>query len=517
MAEDDFLKEIPEEDPALVEEPVAEPRDAAGGRPKTRTHGPSGMTFRDVARLAFKHKWAVFFPFVTISAIGIAFSLQLKPWYEATARLQIHANPYQDMLPGGTGGVYNRNVLSDQVQLLQSDSMLQQVVEHLYLDEQMHPMFEADMVKGDRISHIINILKGSILEIRAVPDTNFVTITAKWPEKDLAATIPNSLADLYVDTVRQRLTDSAQTISNLFSRSADETKRLLDNLEGDIEDFLKEHQVSSVETKIDVLTAESANARERVNQEEANLLDIEEGIRTLEEELARGPGEISSATSAIANPEYLRIKELIDTLKVQRTTELARWREDSPTIKKLDRQIEEYEKELGAIQELFVEGGEDGVNPIVLEIENNLANFRRLEGISRKRLETRRQKAAQINIELASMEAVSRDYDRLIYTRNNLQAKYRSEQNRALVVEERKGFTDEIVNVSISDRARRPVGPATRNLVRNILLSLAAGFAFGLGLATLREITNRTLESTDDVERHLGLPVLGTIRDKAFR
>ena len=288
-------------------------------------------------------------------------------------------------------------------------------------------------------------------------------------------------------------------------------------METEIEDFLKRNEVSSVESRIEVLRTEAANARGRVLLEEANLLDIEEGIRALEEELSRGPGEVGSATSAVANPDYLRIKELVDALKVQRTTELARWREDSPTIKRLDRQIEEYEKELAAIQEIFVEGTEDGSNPYLMEVENNLAGLRALERHSKKRLEARQAKVNEINIELASMEDVSRDYERLLYTRNNLQSKYRSELNRALMVEERKGFTDEILNVSIADRARRPVGPATRNLVRNILLSLAAGLALGIGLSTVFEITNRTLETTDDVERYLGLPVLGTIRDKAFR
>jgi uncharacterized protein involved in exopolysaccharide biosynthesis len=517
MTEEDFLKEIPEEDPALWGESTVQARDSGVSRPRKKVHSPSGMTVRDVARMAFKHKWTVILSFVLVGGLGIAFSLQISPWYEATARLQVHPNPLQDMLPGGSTGTFNRNILADQVQLLQSDNMLQQVVEHLYLDEQMLPMFEADMGKGDRVSHIINILKRSILDIRVVPDSNFITITAQWPEKDLAATIPNTLADLYVETVRKGLTDSAQTISNRYSKSADETKRQLDNLEGEIEEFLKKNKVSSVETRIDILRTEAANARERVLQEEANLLDLGEGIKALEEELARGPEEVASATSAVTNPEYVRIKELIDALNVQRTTELARWKADSPPIKRLDRQIEEYEKELAAIQEVFVEGTEDGSNPYLMEVENNLANFRTLERHSKKRMDARQAKVHEINIELASMENVSRDYERLLYAQNNLQSKYRSELNRALMVEERKGFTDEILNVSISDRARRPVGPATSNLIRNILLSLAAGFALGIALATIFEITNRTLETTDDVERYLGLPVLGTIRDKVFR
>ncbi len=54
----------------------------------------------------------------------------------------------------------------------------------------------------------------------------------------------------------------------------------------------------------------------------------------------------------------------------------------------------------------------------------------------------------------------------------------------------------------------RPVYPKR---AANVALGLAAGLLFGIGLAFLQESLDRTLKSREEIERVLGLPVLGTI------
>ena len=49
------------------------------------------------------------------------------------------------------------------------------------------------------------------------------------------------------------------------------------------------------------------------------------------------------------------------------------------------------------------------------------------------------------------------------------------------------------------------------NVILNILLSVVAGFALGFGLAFFLEYLDTSVKTVDDVERFLGLPVLGVI------
>jgi capsular exopolysaccharide synthesis family protein len=57
----------------------------------------------------------------------------------------------------------------------------------------------------------------------------------------------------------------------------------------------------------------------------------------------------------------------------------------------------------------------------------------------------------------------------------------------------------------------RPVSP---NIVLNIFLSLILGLAAGIGLAYFIEYLDMSIKTVDDVERFLGLPVIGVIPQK---
>ena len=66
-------------------------------------------------------------------------------------------------------------------------------------------------------------------------------------------------------------------------------------------------------------------------------------------------------------------------------------------------------------------------------------------------------------------------------------------------------------NVSIVDPAASPDRPSSPKLVLNLLLSLLAGGALGLGLAFAREQIDEAIADPTEVETALGLPMLGAV------
>lgn len=63
------------------------------------------------------------------------------------------------------------------------------------------------------------------------------------------------------------------------------------------------------------------------------------------------------------------------------------------------------------------------------------------------------------------------------------------------------------------DRAQVPSAPSSPNLLRNLLIALVVGLGLGLVLAILREALDDRLRSPEDVERKLGMPILGLTPD----
>ena len=63
----------------------------------------------------------------------------------------------------------------------------------------------------------------------------------------------------------------------------------------------------------------------------------------------------------------------------------------------------------------------------------------------------------------------------------------------------------------IMDGSQVPTGPISPNIQLNVAIAFVVGLMASVGLALLLEYLNNTIVSKEDVERNLGLPVIGII------
>ena len=71
----------------------------------------------------------------------------------------------------------------------------------------------------------------------------------------------------------------------------------------------------------------------------------------------------------------------------------------------------------------------------------------------------------------------------------------------------------EVENVSTIDVAKVPQYPASPNKVMNIAIAGVLGMMISIGLVFALAFLDRTYKTPTDVERHLGLPLIGAIPD----
>ena len=80
-----------------------------------------------------------------------------------------------------------------------------------------------------------------------------------------------------------------------------------------------------------------------------------------------------------------------------------------------------------------------------------------------------------------------------------------------------KAFSSEIMNlykienVNIIDKANLPENPIAPTKKKNLILSFMSAMIFSLSLAFLIEYLDNTIKTSEDVEKHLSLTVIGTI------
>lgn len=71
----------------------------------------------------------------------------------------------------------------------------------------------------------------------------------------------------------------------------------------------------------------------------------------------------------------------------------------------------------------------------------------------------------------------------------------------------------EVDNVSTIDVAKVPESPVSPNKLMNIAIATVLGMMVSVGLVFVLEFLDRTYKTPTDIERHLGLPILGVIPD----
>jgi capsular polysaccharide biosynthesis protein len=73
------------------------------------------------------------------------------------------------------------------------------------------------------------------------------------------------------------------------------------------------------------------------------------------------------------------------------------------------------------------------------------------------------------------------------------------------------GMLYSITNINIIDKAEVPTAPVTPTKKKNIAITGLAALIAAIGIAFLIEFLDNTVKTSDDVERHLGLHILGSI------
>jgi len=130
-----------------------------------------------------------------------------------------------------------------------------------------------------------------------------------------------------------------------------------------------------------------------------------------------------------------------------------------------------------------------------------------------KQVASLREKNTELSLQIAQLhlkivEANSR-LTGLQRERDACDVAYRGILNR--IEEARLAADENTATVKIIERAAEPISPFKPRMANVLLIAIMAGFAMGMGLALLTDTLEDRVSSTEDVERRIGLRILGLV------
>jgi len=451
---------------------------------------------------------------VVIAAVVMVVVLRQTPLYTASASVQINTRTErvvesQAVLSNLTP---ETSVVDTEVEVLKSPELVAEVVEALHLDQDAE--FNIRLQKPGPVASLKRLVGlapaasapsnateleaerqavigavGARLKPRRVGLTYSITVnfTSESPAK--AAQIANAFADHYLAAQLQQKYDATREANTFLNSRLEELRRQVQDADAAVSNYqvangllssagttLTEQEISAYNQQLATVRAQEAEERARLRTARAQLAagsngdDVGEAldsavVQALRAQRAQISGQVAEMNGRYGplHPDMLRAQRQLSDIDTQIQAEIRR------IISNLEARVRVAEERTASVASSL--GGARGTLAV-----NSAASVRLKE--------------LQGNAD--SVRTIYQSYlDRFKETG----AQAGTEQADARIV----------------SRASIPTEQSSPNVILNIAISLVLGLAAGLAAVILAEMMDAGLATSEEVERKLGLPAIGSI------
>jgi len=489
---------------------VAQPQNASvSGEPGWSDQRTDESTFDLAAywRLALKYRFLIIGCFLGALVIGATLTLLMTPIYTAQATLQIDREaariiesedvaPRENMMQG-------EEFFQTQYGLIRSRSLAERVIESLGLassDGTLEAMGVEAPEAGGTASAQAALRRAAALKaiqenltVSPVRGSRLVAVGYDNPNPVVAARIANGFAENFIQANLDRKFESSSYARQFLEERIAQTKERLESAERQLVAYAANQQIINVGEPSE--GAASGGATESLTS--SNLVALNAALaRTRAERVAAEERWRSASNAALMtlpdvlqNPTVQRLTEQRALLDAEYQQKLSIYQPDYPEMVQLKARIDEAD---GQIQTIAgnIRTSIRSQYEIAASQERSLqAQVNRLTGD----VLDLRDRSIQYNILQRELDTTRTLYEALLQRYKEV------------------GVTGGVTanNISIVDLATPPLKPSKPNLLLNMVLAALLGLGLGVLAALVLEALDETLATPDDVEKKLGVPVLG--------
>lgn len=485
------------------------------------------LTLTDLLRIVLKHKWTLLTVILLACAVAAVRTFLSTPIYRSTVILQIERvaprvvsfnNEVDREQPGD-----DPNSLTTQVELLKSRSLAERVIDELHLDQSLPVAQTGDdaatssagdrataeatgQAKGDYLERIVlgyrklmnpstrntevlgrdAVLKSFLeaLTVEPVRGSRLIKLHVENTSPELAARIANSTVQAYIAMGLERKMDASSYAKTFLEDQIKQIKVKLEESERKLNRFAQEKQILTLDEKTSVVNQTYTDFAAALSKAEQDRIKVE----ALYNEIKKNPDNVAMVGE---NKTVQSYKEQKAKLEIEYQQNLRIYKPDFPKMQQIKAQISEVDsqikKEIGSLAAT--------VQAQYQAAQQQEALIREKLGQTRKQVLSTQDSSIDLNLLKREVDTNRQLYDGLLQRIKQL------------------GVSGGVVtnNISVVDPAEASLFPYKPNLPRNLLIGLAAGLFLGLCIVFVLEFIDDSIKFPDEVERILGLPLMGII------
>lgn len=463
-------------------------------------------------RIALRWRYVIIGITVACFLLGLIATLLMTPKYTAVATVEIsrEADKVTDFQ-----GVQREASIADQefyqtqYGLLRARSLSERVATQLRLVDDP-TFYERLGVTSDKPAfQIVNgrypasgraerqRVAGAILRknlsINPTRMSRLVDIAFTSPDPVLSAKVTNAWAENFIQTNLERKTQATSYGRNLLQRQLAEAKERLDESQRQLVNYASAQQIINLPAQ-GAGSGTGAPERSIVADDLASLngaLSQATAERIQAEARYQQAGRAGASTEALRNAAINNLRQRRAELAAEYQRLMVQFEPEYPAAKALQSQIDQLDRSI-AREESRVSGSLEADYREAQERETALRA--KVDQLKASYLDLRR-RSIQYNIYQQEVDTNRALYDGLL------------QRFKEIGVAGGVGIN----NVAIVDAAEVPQQPSSPRLLINLLVSLLAGLGLGALAAFALEQIDEAIADPAEVERRLGLPLLGSV------
>lgn len=440
-------------------------------------------SIRDALAVLRERKWYIIITFLLIVGATILYTLNTTKIYTAVATMEAQGRTVSEH---GSGRIVTSEEMNTQVGILESANIIQRVAQRLGGSELR--TFMAPYEQSGALTAAEILARNRKIQPRRA--SFLINIAYSHPNPEMAARVANIFVEEYISyNISQKISENLRSNQVLEEQARSQLEK--------VEEV--QRRMISLQEQAGTVAINRASDYEsqvfiRLTETRTQALNALREIETHWEQIQNAQEQNKPLTNLPFINQLTLVTELqhkISQLEIDRSSYSERYGPMHPTMRQISEQLRSANDELSKALASAVE-----------KTRNELDRSRRsMEDLEReaKRQEDRLLEISKLAVEYRSLE------DELSVQRNI----YAGIVNSMRLTTLSGGL--ENPNARPLDQAFPPRSPSSPRVLINVAAGIFGGLLAGVGLAFLISFLDDRVKSTFDVERIVGLSVMGLI------
>jgi capsular exopolysaccharide synthesis family protein len=466
---------------------------------------------RQYIRIAIRWRYVIIGVVAAVMVLGLIITLLMTPKYTATATIEIAREASQVTSFQGVEretGLADQEFYQTQYGLLRSRSLSERIAAQLRLvdDPSFYGLFRVTrdddafrqvngrypaVGRAERLRVAGEILRGN-LSVAPARLSRLVDVGFTSPDPAFSAKVANAWAENFIQINLERKIQATSYGRNLLQRQLSQQKERFDESQRQLVGYASQQKIINLPAQ---QTADGSTSERSIVADDLatlnSLLSQATSDRIAAEARYRETGTAGVSTEALRNPAINVLRQRRAELRADYQRLMTQFEPTYPAAEAIQSQLDQIDRSI-ANEERRVTGSI--LSDYRSAVEREKALHGRVERLKVSYLDLRR-RSIQYNIYQQEVDTNRALYEGLL------------QRFKEIGVAGGVGVN----NVSVVDQAEVPRRPSSPRVLVNLALALIVGSALGGGLALVLERMDEAIADPAEVERRLGLPLLGSV------